>query len=122
MAQRSILWPSTVAASPDIANIHHRMPLILPPDRFAAWIGGDDGIRADGRQPLEVARALLTPARYSGLQATAVSSRVNAVRNDDASLLEAQDTGRTPHADLPRKDEAASKPTSGTQMQLFGRD
>lgn len=67
----------TTEAAAGIAGIHERMPVILDPGEFAAWLGGT---------PAE-AQSLLHP--YQGaLAAYPVSARVNSVRNDDASLLE----------------------------------
>jgi len=74
----------TTDASAAIADIHDRMPVILPPRHFAGWIAEDT--------PPEVLLAMLGP--YEGhaedggpLRAYPVSSRVNNVRNDDADLL-----------------------------------
>ncbi len=69
----------TTDAAPAIAEIHHRMPVILDRDAFATWLGA----------PQDAAESLLGP--YQGarrLEAYPVDRRVNDVRNDDAELLE----------------------------------
>lgn len=63
----------TTTASAVVAPVHDRMPVVVPPDRLDAWLSG----RAD-------ALAGATPAT---LRVTAVSTRVNAVANDDAGCL-----------------------------------
>ncbi len=75
----------TTEASASIAHIHPRMPVILDPDTYGAWL--------DTAMPLEDARASLRPAPAERLRATPVSTRVNAVRNDDPSVLEPPGTG-----------------------------
>ena len=67
----------TTDAAPDIAPIHHRMPVILDPVAYDTWLAGE---------PQE-AQALLHP--YGGkLRAYRVSRQVNNVRNDDSSLFD----------------------------------
>lgn len=67
----------TTVAADGIARIHGRMPVILDAADFMAWLDGTS----------EQAQSLLRP--YLGaLAAYPVGSRVNSVRNDDASLLE----------------------------------
>ena len=67
----------TTAAADSIARIHERMPVILDRADFPAWLSGTP----------EEAQTLLQPCR-GALRSYTVSSRVNSVRNDDASLLE----------------------------------
>jgi putative SOS response-associated peptidase YedK len=56
------------------------MPAVIAPDDFAAWLSADT-------DPA-VALALLRPAPEDLFTCVPVSTRVNAVRNDDAGLLE----------------------------------
>lgn len=63
-----------------IAPIHDRMPVILPPERYAAWL--DPAL--DDPQRL---KDCLQPFPASALQVHPVSSRVNNPRNNDAGLL-----------------------------------
>lgn len=74
----------TTTASGDLAGIHDRMPVLLAPADFAAWL--DPGNRdRDGLQ------ALLRPAAEGLLCRVPVSPRVNKVSNDDPELLEPWD-------------------------------
>ena len=67
----------TTDAAPSITKIHHRMPVILDPAEFSGWLRGTP----------EEAATMLRPYRGK-LVAYRVSTRVNSVRNDDATLLE----------------------------------
>lgn len=68
----------TTDANASLKPIHPRMPVILAADDYDAWL---DLKNAD-------AQALLRPAPDELLTATPVSTRVNAVANDDAALIE----------------------------------
>lgn len=70
----------TTEANERLRPIHHRMPVILPPESHAPWLDPAGGS--------EAALALLRPYPAAGVVATAVSTRVNKVVNDDAGLLE----------------------------------
>jgi putative SOS response-associated peptidase YedK len=64
----------TTAAIEPVARLHDRMPIILPPDRLAAWL-------ATGAAPP-------FPAPIRGLlSARKVSPRVNSIANDDPDCL-----------------------------------
>ncbi|MBW2522981.1 MAG: SOS response-associated peptidase [Deltaproteobacteria bacterium] len=69
----------TTAASPPVAEVHHRMPALLAPEQVEAWLVGD--------RPGE----LLRPARPGALVAKPASRRVNSPANDDPSCLEPDD-------------------------------
>lgn len=67
----------TTEASPQIAEIHSRMPVILPPDAYEGWLAAPD-------------TGLLKP--YAGeLRAYPIGRAVNKVANDDPSLWEEAD-------------------------------
>ncbi len=71
----------TTAAEPGLDVIHDRMPLVLPADRWPAWLDPAQ------RDP-DTVRALLEnppPGRFATLP---VSTRVNSVRNDGPELLD----------------------------------
>lgn len=70
----------TTDANETLRPIHHRMPVILDPADFAAWL--DPAARPADLQ------ALLRPFPSRDLIAYRVSRRVNAVANDDLSLIE----------------------------------
>jgi len=56
------------------------MPVILAPEDYDGWL--------DSETPKEVAEALLRPCPEEWLEVYPVSTRVNSVRNEDASLVE----------------------------------
>src|SRR5436305_188222 len=69
----------TTAASREIAHIHERMPVIVPPEAFEFWLDPD----ADAR----MAAAMIAPAPNGLLENYPVSSAVNRVANDTPDLL-----------------------------------
>jgi putative SOS response-associated peptidase YedK len=62
-------------------EIHNRMPVILKPDAWLAWLG---------EEPAEVAelKSLLAPYPSDEMICWPVSPRVGSVKNNDASLIE----------------------------------
>lgn len=70
----------TTAANPLVAGLHDRMPVILNPRDYAAWLDP-----AASRPDLE---ALLAPYPGELMEAWPVSRRVNSPQNDDPSLLD----------------------------------
>ena len=72
----------TTAASETLNAIHHRMPVILPPEDFDAWLDVDG-------TTVVAAQALLRSFEAPDFAARPVSTRVNDARNDDPSVLEA---------------------------------
>jgi putative SOS response-associated peptidase YedK len=72
----------TAPANPAIVMIHARMPVILPPERAAAWLDpAHDG------KPAELLQ-VLAPVEAGALQSHPVSAAVNSPDNDNASLLD----------------------------------
>ena len=71
----------TTAANHQLAPLHDRMPVILPPEAFDLWL---DHRTTDA----ETAAALIAPAREDLLDVHPVSDRVNQAANDDAALIE----------------------------------
>lgn len=69
----------TTGANGLVSAIHDRMPVVLDPADWDAWLD------TDGREPRHVAE-MLRPAPEYLLEAIPVSERVNAVRNDDPGL------------------------------------
>jgi putative SOS response-associated peptidase YedK len=76
----------TIAPTPAIARIHDRMPLVLEPDAYAAWLDP----RATSREA--IAHLLDAPVRTE-LVAVPVSTRVNDVKNDDPSCIAPAEQG-----------------------------
>ncbi|MGE5539063.1 MAG: SOS response-associated peptidase [Gemmatimonas sp.] len=75
------------------ADVHDRMPVILPPDAYARWLGEEP---ADAR----ALATLLKPYPAEAMESFTVSERVGNVRNDDASLLEPAAPPRPAQASL----------------------
>jgi len=63
-----------------LADIHPRMPLMLPPDRWDAWLD-------PGRTDPEELRPLLAPPPPGLMRAYPVSTDVSNVRNNGPELL-----------------------------------
>ncbi|MCC5950179.1 MAG: SOS response-associated peptidase [Nitriliruptoraceae bacterium] len=70
----------TTEAAGAMRDIHHRMPVILPPTLWHDWLRPTD----DAPHLLEAIRSMSPPA----LRATPITDRVNSVRNDGPELLE----------------------------------
>lgn len=70
----------------DIAKIHHRMPVLLPKDRWAHWLSSDT--LASNQIP-EYLELLELPKPDAGLTARPVSTAVNNARNHGPELIEA---------------------------------
>ncbi|HJR38170.1 MAG TPA: SOS response-associated peptidase [Nocardioidaceae bacterium] len=77
-------WTCTVlttSAEDDLGHIHDRMPLLVEPERYGAWL---DPTVSDPEDLL----SLLVPAAPGRLQAHPVSTEVNNVRNNGPNLVE----------------------------------
>lgn len=91
----------TIAANALLAPVHERMPVIIAPDDYARWLD------STSEPPLD----LLAPYPAGAMRVYPVSTRVNATRNDDATLIEAvalsapEGTG----APTPRKGDARKR-------------
>ncbi len=70
----------TTEANADLAEVHHRMPVILDPDDYAAWL--------DPEASPEALIALMRPATAGTLKSEAVTRYVNDPRHDDPRCLE----------------------------------
>jgi putative SOS response-associated peptidase YedK len=91
------VWSCTVittAATDDLGRIHDRMPMVVAPERWDAWLDPT-------RTSPEEARALLVPAMAGTMEAYPVSSAVNNVRNNGAELIQPLPDGDIPgeHSD-----------------------
>jgi putative SOS response-associated peptidase YedK len=75
-----------------VAEVHDRMPVVLPSDRIDEWLAATDPGRA---------ARLIAPAEEDVLTATAVSRRVSSVKNDDPECL-------TPASEEVRRGEQGS--------------
>ena len=97
----------TTGASPDLAAIHDRMPVVIMPGDFARWLD------CRTQEPRHVAD-LLKPAQPDFFEAIPVSDRVNKVANTGPDLI-AQVEAKTV---MPRpKQKRDGEPS--TQLRLF---
>ena len=71
----------TTGANDLMSEIHHRMPVILPPEDYAMWLDPD----FDEKEPLA---SLLKPYPADAMEAYPVSRRVNKPSNNAPSVLE----------------------------------
>ncbi|MCP2340106.1 SOS response-associated peptidase [Actinomadura rupiterrae] len=86
------VWTCTVIttdAPDDLGRIHDRMPMIVTPDRWDAWL--DPELTA-----AEEVRGLLTPALAGTMDAYPVSTAVNNVRNNGPQLIDPATNGDSP--------------------------
>lgn len=67
----------TTRANATLAPYHERMPVIVPPSQLDLWLGPD----------ARAAAPVMRPAADDLLAATAVTTRVNSVRNDDPECI-----------------------------------
>lgn len=78
----------TTDANALMGRIHDRMPVIIPPERYDAWL--------DPRTPAPALKDLMQPCPSDWLEAFPVSLRVNNPKADDASILEPVQSGDKP--------------------------
>src|SRR3954468_230147 len=71
----------TTAANSQLAPLHGRMPVILPPEAFNLWLD-------HGNVDAETAATLIGPAREDLLEVHPVSDAVNRAENDKPELIE----------------------------------
>jgi putative SOS response-associated peptidase YedK len=74
----------TTASQGGLADVHDRMPLVLPPDRWAAWLG-----EGPERTPAELL-APTPPEVVGALEIRPVGPEVGNVRNNGAHLVTAR--------------------------------
>ena len=73
----------TAAASESVRSLHHRMPVVVEPDDFEAWL-------TNSGEEIEPLLDLLRPSAIS-FAITRVGRHVNAVRNDDPQCIAPED-------------------------------
>jgi putative SOS response-associated peptidase YedK len=87
-------WTCTVLttrAEDAVGHIHDRMPLLVEPDRYDAWL---DPAVSD----VDELKKLLVPAAPGRLEAYPVSTEVNSVRNNGPELLDPLPADETPES------------------------
>lgn len=70
----------TTSATSELEDLHHRMPVILPPSSYAAWLD-------PATSPAD-AQAMLRPYEIQPIDRRAVSDAINNARRDDESCIE----------------------------------
>jgi putative SOS response-associated peptidase YedK len=102
----------TTPANRELAGLHDRMPAIVPPENFEAWLDC-------GKVDAKTAAALCAPAREGLLEAYEISTAVNRTESDGPELTApVSDQPPTAEADTPVK--RAKKPkTDERQWSLF---
>jgi len=70
----------TTAANELLQPLHGRMPVVLPPDRWAAWLG-------EAATDHAALKAMLKPYPGSGMTFWPVDRRIGNVRNDSPDLF-----------------------------------
>jgi putative SOS response-associated peptidase YedK len=103
----------TTRANRTLAFIHDRMPVVVPPEAFALWL---DGANVEA----EAAAALIAPAPEDLFEYYAVSTAVNRVANDDASLIAPVAVATPRRTTTPKEAKAdAKQKADGDQLSLF---
>lgn len=105
----------TTQANATLAPIHHRMPVVIQPGDFDRWLDTSN-------VTVKEAMTMLRPAQEDLFEAIPVSTRVNAVANDDADLLHEVDPSEMDVAAKPVravKKVANSKAKNEDQFDLF---
>ncbi len=87
----------TTSANATLQGLHDRMPVILDRDDWSLWL--------DPESELVHVKSLIKPVPDESFVSFPVSTRVNAVANDDATLIE------------PAEPAAAAQPETGTQAK-----
>lgn len=99
----------TADAVERLRPIHHRMPVTLAPEQWPAWLGETPA------SPAQL-QALLAPPADLPVEAYPVSTRVNAVRNDDPTLM---DRAVPQEPDMNADSSAASPGSAISRGTLF---
>ncbi|MDQ1287017.1 MAG: hypothetical protein QG622_582 [Actinomycetota bacterium] len=86
----------TMPAEPGLEAVHDRMPLVLPPDRWSAWLDSRE-------QDPDTVRVLLRSPDAGRFEAFPVSPEVNAVGNNGPHLVEPVRDGSRFTAATPRR-------------------
>jgi putative SOS response-associated peptidase YedK len=94
----------TTPANALLQPLHDRMPLIIAPEDYARWLD----------RAVEDVTDLLSPYPADAMNFYPVSTRVNAVKNDDASII---DPVEVPAANAPTTEAEAEPPPE--QASLF---
>jgi putative SOS response-associated peptidase YedK len=98
----------TTSANADVADVHDRMPVVIQPEHFSAWLD------CRTREPRDVAN-LLRPTEEGLFEAVPVSDRVNKVANVGPDIQERVD----PTVQSATSRARPANAVSDGQMSLF---
>jgi putative SOS response-associated peptidase YedK len=103
----------TTEANAEMATVHHRAPVIIPPEQFDFWL--------DCRNVDEnMATTLIAPAPAGSMQVYEISPAVNHVANDAPALHEPYSADLAePPAEKPRSPRKTREPVDTRQGSLF---
>jgi putative SOS response-associated peptidase YedK len=101
----------TTIANAEMGQIHHRAPVIVPPEQFDFWL--DTG-NVDARTAAE----LFVPAPDGSMQVFEISPAVNHVANDSADLIVAADPNAATEVP-PAKPKGRKRIEDDGQASLF---
>jgi putative SOS response-associated peptidase YedK len=100
-------------ANATMATVHHRAPVIVPPEQFDFWL---DCRNVDENE----AAAMIAPAPEGLMEVYEISPAVNRVANDAPSLLEPYKTPEAePLMETPRPVSRRRPPADTGQGSLF---
>jgi putative SOS response-associated peptidase YedK len=97
----------TTAANADIADIHHRMPVVIEPENFERWLD------CRTQEPRDVAD-LLRPMEPGFFEVIPVAGLVNKVANTGPEIQE-----RVEAVDGPEPEKPKRRKMDDSQMTLF---
>lgn len=92
----------TTDANDTVRPLHDRMPVIVPPEAFDLWLDSDN-------VDAVTAASLIVPARDGLLEVWPVSTDVNRVANDNATLLDRVAENTEPPPAPPKRKAAAGE-------------
>jgi putative SOS response-associated peptidase YedK len=93
----------TTEANAEMAAVHHRAPVIVPPEQFDFWL---DCANVNEQE----AASLFTGAPEGSMEVYEISTAVNRVANDSPELLKPYSSSAEPATAAPEKPKAARKP------------
>jgi putative SOS response-associated peptidase YedK len=93
----------TTEANKEMGAVHHRAPVIVPPEQFDFWL---DCANVNEQE----AASLFVPAPDGSMEVYEISTAVNRVANDAPQLLERYDSGAAPAEPAAEKPKTARKP------------
>ena len=95
----------TTEANTEMAAVHPRAPVIVPPEQFDFWL---DCANVNEQE----AASLFTRAPEGSMEVYEISTAVNRVANDSPELLQPYSSSAEPAAPAPEKPKAAHKSAS----------